>query len=447
MAVTPEQHEKWIEEWLAESKKMLGGEVYESGSIPGKEPPFPSFVCDEKVVKDAAASIGDDNPLFTDPAYAAKTRYGCLTLPPTIFIRVRYTPSHGVPDRHSILAPFFAGTMFEWYDSIPLGTRFRTSLRLRELLEKKGRKGRLLILVTEGFYWNQRGDLLGKARGHLIEIPMVRGRDESMGEQMLYERPLAPMPKEDIEKFKKALDSEERCGAEPRYWEDVNIDDVLTPTVMGPFSLQDQMGFNEIWGEPNPGPDWVAAYKRRRKNNARYVHPVTHWPWSPATEHQDPMLCRYRGLPGPFDFGAHRVGKPGHMLTNWMGDDGFLKKMYIEIRKPKYYGDTTMQCGKVIGKYKVKETGEAGMGGAPGEAEYAAVDIQITQVNQVGEDSAPGRATIYLPSRELGPVKLPIPHLPRPPSSTLYKEATPEYIPFPSYSKEAEVRVAVRGHV
>ena len=51
----------------------------------------------------------------------------------------------------------------------------------------------------------------------------------------------------------------------------------------------------------------------------------------------------------------------------------------------------------------------------PGEVEYNAVGISIEGTNQVGESQAPGTATVYLPSRETGPVKLPVPHVARPP--------------------------------
>jgi len=38
------------------------------------------------------------------------------------------------------------------------------------------------------------------------------------------------------------------------------------------------------------------------------------------------------GLPGSYDYGCQRCCWMGHLLTNWMGDDGFLTKMYVELR-------------------------------------------------------------------------------------------------------------------
>ena len=115
---------------------------------------------------------------------------------------------------------------------------------------------------------------------------------------------------------------------------------------------------------------------------------------------------------------------------NWGGDDCFLRRDYFEVRFPKYSTDTTWFNGEVVRKYQVTEKGETGTtgweaGGIPGTAEYAAVDIKVIGTNQIGEKSLRGMATIYLPSKELGDVTLPIPHPPK-----------PKYMHFPRFSDD-----------
>ena len=58
-------------------------------------------------------------------------------------------------------------------------------------------------------------------------------------------------------------------------------------------------------------------------------------------------------------------------------------------------GDTTICKGRVIGKRK--------------DGEHYLVDIEMTSTNQRGENTAPGTATVILPSRVGGPVVLPAP--------------------------------------
>ena len=88
----------------------------------------------------------------------------------------------------------------------------------------------------------------------------------------------------------------------------------------------------------------------------------------------------------------------GTVLTNWMGDDGFIRRLDVQIRRPVFYGDTTWFNGEVVNKYKVTEGG----------VEYGAADIKLDGVNQLGLANTVGTATVYLPSpgRE---VQIPIP--------------------------------------
>ena len=115
--------------------------------------------------------------------------------------------------------------------------------------------------------------------------------------------------------------------------------------------------------------------------------------------HYDWDGVKARGMPAPFDVGLFRACANSHLLSNWMGDDGFIRRFEMQLRKPSFYGDTTWYYAEVVNKYKEKV----------GDHEYGAVDIKINGTNELGEVCAPGTATIYLPS--VGkPVKLPVPH-------------------------------------
>lgn len=77
-------------------------------------------------------------------------------------------------------------------------------------------------------------------------------------------------------------------------------------------------------------------------------------------------------------------------MTNWQGDDAFLKKLYAELRRFNVLGDTTWVRGKVTQKYV--ENGEH------------LVDCEIHAENQRGETTAPGMATVSLPSKSVTPI-------------------------------------------
>ncbi len=99
------------------------------------------------------------------------------------------------------------------------------------------------------------------------------------------------------------------------------------------------------------------------------------------------------GVPAAYDFGVQRVALFSSLLTNWMGDDGFLWKLRGELRRFNFMGDTQWFKGKVERKYS--------------DNGIFAVDITCWAENQRGEITMPGSATVILPSREHGPVRYP----------------------------------------
>jgi len=256
---------------------------------------------------------------------------------------------------------------------------------------------------------------------------------DRLGENMLYERGTHEYSSGEINDVLKTLKEQPQRGAETLFWEDVEIGENLGTFALPPWSHQDHMAPGIIsscttGGEDGSG-DAIAfepAYKNARKWNEMRHNPVTRWPWnSKGIEHDDALLAPYRGLPGPFDSGVQRVQIPQKLLRNWMGDDGFIRRMYTGMRRPVFYADAGLYTGEVVKKFTEEQIGDNEPGGAPGKAKYYAVGIRITGSNQVGESQLIGTATIYLPSKEGGPVQLPVPHQGKPPYvpyNTFYKD-------------------------
>ncbi len=83
--------ETW-DEWIEVAKRDVFGK-----EIPRRTPNFSNYlwldpiVADRKAITRFAWACGDDNPLYTDPDYAAKSRYGCLIAPPGFPVSIIYT--------------------------------------------------------------------------------------------------------------------------------------------------------------------------------------------------------------------------------------------------------------------------------------------------------------------------------------------------------------------
>jgi hypothetical protein len=76
------------------------------------------------------------------------------------------------------------------------------------------------------------------------------------------------------------------------------------------------------------------------------------------------------------------------VITDWMGDEGWLRKLRLELRRQNRIGDTMVCKGSVASKYV--QDGD----------HY--VECDVWAENQREGVTTPGRAWIILPSREAG---------------------------------------------
>jgi len=112
--------------------------------------------------------------------------------------------------------------------------------------------------------------------------------------------------------------------------------------------------------------------------------------------HWEDDWARKIGNPAAYDFGRMRSIYLAHLVTNWIGDDGWLWKISNEFRQFNYLGDIQWIKGTVRDTH-VDPDG------------HHVVELDIWCENQRGVINAPGQATVILPSRVNGPVQLPKP--------------------------------------
>jgi acyl dehydratase len=99
--------------------------------------------------------------------------------------------------------------------------------------------------------------------------------------------------------------------------------------------------------------------------------------------HWDNDFARTVGVPAAYDFGPERVSWMGHMLTDWIGDDGFLRRLNTQIRRHNPVGDAVWCNGTVTGKSI--------------DGDHHLVQIEVVGTNQDGALSIKGYAEVELP--------------------------------------------------
>lgn len=352
-------------------------------------------------IRNFALSMGDDNPLFTDPSYGPTTRWGSQVAP-QIMAAIIQAPLKGarVPKELKDQARgifkglhiFMSGGTWNWYRPILPGDRLY-SFEGEETAELKDSEfgGQTLVLTKRLVKFNQRGDVVGVYRA--LRILSERKTSAKRAKNMEIEP--AEWNDEQIAEVDEAYLAEERRGDEARYWEDVKVGDDMGSIQKGPLTVTEVMlghvaGY--LFHPVRPAASRVAALDRQRMP-AAYVKDGRGVPDTALRVHWDDEMAKSVGNPAAYDYGVIREFWLHHFISDWMGDDGFVVRQHDEIRKFNYMGDLQVISGEVTNKRI-----EDGM--------YL-VDLSVKATNQRGEETAFADVTVSLPSSEVGLSRLP----------------------------------------
>lgn len=327
--------------------------------------------------------IGDLNPLYREIGYGSATRYGTQIAHPMFPMafgwigRTRW----GLPGVHG----FYAGNDWELYRHIRPGDRVTAIERVVGVEVKESKfSGRLVLQYVEACYYNQRSELVARALGTCTRHERKAARDAGKYKEITQHE----YTNEEHDRIDQAVLDEPKNirGQAVRYWEDVQVGEEMPPVARGPLSLMDTMGFLVGSGRGHTHGVVLQAAVKHPGHFFRNPEAGGGVEYTGIGHHRE-SIAKEVGVPGTYDYGPQRSSWMASMVTNWMGDAGFLKRVRTEMRRFNIMGDTTWCKGKVVKKY-VKD--KAGL-----------VDIEIAAENQRGEVTTPGIATVMLPSRDV----------------------------------------------
>lgn len=334
-------------------------------------------------IRNFGNGIGDLNPLYRDEEHGRLSRFGTIVAHPMFPMafgwigRTRW----GLPGVHG----FYAGNDWELFRHVRPGDRVTAIERVVGVEEKQSRfSGRLVLQFVEATYANQHGQIVARALGTCTRHERKASREAGKYKDIkTYE-----YTAEEFAGIDEAiLREEERIrGSHILYWEDVTEGDELPPIVRGPLSLMDTMGFLVGCGR---GHTHGIVFKAAMKHPGHFFRNPEAGGGIEYTGigHHRESIAREVGVPGTYDYGPQRSAWMCSLVTNWMGDAGFLKRVRTEMRRFNTMGDCTWCRGRVSRKY-VKDG-------------HALVDIELRGENQRGELTTPGLATVILPSRNV----------------------------------------------
>jgi acyl dehydratase len=272
----------------------------------------------------------------------------------------------------------WAGNEWQWFMPVMIGDTLRAEVENIQAREINGRRaGKMILQVGRTRYFNQDDALVAEATGSCFRTARMR-----VDGGLAFEPRLHTYSHAELSQIRMESTTEVRRGNEPRFFEGVNVGDVVPGVIKGPLTLTDMICWyvgalphgrrpHELfWKELSANPDFY------------YGIPETGSFEFSERGHYDPYMAHEVGMPGPYDNGLQRACWLAHAVTNWMGDSGVLKTLKTRILSPNVFGDTTRVTAKVVDKSESDNV----------------ISIELTAINQLDEVNTRGLATVQLSS-------------------------------------------------
>ncbi|HEX2943353.1 MAG TPA: MaoC family dehydratase, partial [Rhodopila sp.] len=264
-------------------------------------------------IRHYAHGIGDDNPLWCDPDYAAKTRYGgIIALPSFLFATSRIISGYvgGLPGVHAM----WAGADWTWHKPVFRNDAITTEAWLKDLVEHQTRfAGRAIQQIYHVNFFNQQGDLVAEADSWCFRTDRDDAREKGTKYTEVRAKGTHRYSEEELARIYKLYHEENLRGATPRYWEDVQPEEALPVMAKGPMTVTGFIAYAQGWG---------GLYIRANKLAWKQVHAHPGLgipnrfgiPDCPERVHWEEEFAHMVGAPGAYDYGPERCSWLTHHL-------------------------------------------------------------------------------------------------------------------------------------
>ena len=394
-----------------------------------------------------ARALGDSNPLYSDPRYragqAGTACQGLFPAPPLLECCICSTFIGGRMPRLRGISAFDAGSRWERFLPILPGDSFSaqtTFLGVREITRKSGGQtgaARLLLREHRIDLTNHRGEHVSSLTARCMircaaplnedpaaqmapdcisrrtlaedsqescrepspENPQGSCRESSPADlrglsQVLSQQPVQPVQnsrpryrEEELDRVYANLDAQLsgafRRGSRPRYWEDVEIGEVVPEQIIGPYDESDGQALMAAIGAANAFATKWGSIRFRKGQGV--TDPETGAHRHPIDRHSSDLIARAQGHPRALVSGIHSQALLAKSISDWMGDDGRLRTLDCRCLKPLYYGDLSLQRGRVTGRFE--------------QDGRCFVNLHMEAVRQDGTVHTTAEAVVELPSR------------------------------------------------
>lgn len=363
--------------------------------------PATNRVATERAITSYAAGLGDVNPLYNDKAYAEASIQGSLVAPPSFLAAIGWwwqiALTRKISNIDIAIRSFEAGVKVEWFRTIRENDSFTCVDIPTEVIDITREHTALQFLtVGKRLYRNQGGEIAGILTGTSASIILTKRPETEDGAfPDTLDSVKAPKPRQftipEIEDWYNKMDAEPIRGNDIRFWEDVNVGEQLPPT-HHVWTMMENVAFTSGIGGGQGS--WRHSMRGRINDTEnpladwrRALDPESHLP-DLSNIHMTDIAGLRHGIPKANAAGVHLHCWMTHLVTNWMGDAGFLKSIDEQVRRSLWRGSLAICKGEVVDKRV--------------EGDEHLVDLKLTMEDHWGDVMIPnGRATVALPSRRM----------------------------------------------
>jgi acyl dehydratase len=354
-------------------------------------------------IRHYANGFGDDNPLWCDPEYAAKSRWGGIVAPPGFLEGAGLTPKITTPPEVkargkgalSGVHMFWAGDHIQYFRQVREDDRLWVRRFYVDIKEKERSRfgGRSAVSVRRRVYWNDAGELIAIWDADFVHTERAaaaeRNTENKRHEQHQYTR-------DELEEVDRAFAGESVRGADKRYFEDVQVGEQFPARFRGPLVTGDVIAWLQGNGRHEIFPYRLNWKNRQRMGGFYSLNEFGAWD-SAMRVHWDDAYARSVGARRAYDYGMLRNAWIMHAVTDWMGDDAIIVGVDDRVTGFNTLGDLTKITGSVSA---IDDSGD-----------HPEVTCALECHNQLGERTAHGTVRVRLPSRTKG-----LPEYPAPPA-------------------------------
>ena len=321
-----------------------------------------------------ARHIGDSNPLWQNN----ENRKGSLA-PPSILAAVRYPLLHGKspgPDLTNLAAEL----EFRWFRSIRAGDRIGAVSRQTSVIpvavDGEARSVRVRSVTS---YTDSEGLLVAQANG------VVVWRDVRRGGITTPNRVPRAYTTQEFDSIRKISLATRRSGPDGPPPHQRVIGAAMPPMLLPPLSVADIVLWEIAIGHPYRAGTEALLYAVSCPENHLRSN-ATGWPRHRSEAHIDHFAAGSRGMPLAFDNAIMRFARLSIALTDWIGVNGQLERLALRLHRPLFYGDTSLQEGRITGKREHPET--------------TILDLELSISDWDGLLLASGEASVRIPSTD-----------------------------------------------